>query len=133
MSHARRYLGFVAMLVLISGVLILIGIEPSRRLGGEEAVRGLLAGCALSVLSSVVGSVPVLLSGIRSDRVIPMLASVCLRFLAALAGAAVLVTRDSLEPRAFLLWLGISYLALLVVDVRFALGPLTPKSHRSRT
>ena len=123
MSRTRRYLGFIAMLILISGGLILIGIEPSRRLGGEEAVRGLLAGCGLSVFASVVGSLPVLMAGSGpGGRVVPVLASLALRFLTALGGAAAVLVQHLFEPRPFLLWLGISYLALLAVDVRFTLA-----------
>lgn len=122
MRGARRYLGFIATLALVSGGLILIGIGPSRRLGGEEAVHALLAGCGLSVFASVVGSLPVWMAGAdRGGRVVPLLASLGLRFLTALGGAALVVAQRLFEPRPFLLWLGICYLAHLAIDVRFSL------------
>jgi len=122
-SPAAEYLRFVVWATAVAVLLAALCWLPARRLGGEEAVPAVLAGCALSLLSSLGGGVAVARSrraATPAARVPAMLAAMGLRFviLLALGAAAALSGRFVTTP--LLLGVAISYLALLVVDTWYA-------------
>jgi hypothetical protein len=122
-TPAAEYLRFLACafaaIVLVAG----LGLVPTRRLGGAEALASMLAGCGVGWAASALGGIPVALSRGRAlnpaARLQAMLASMGLRFAAVLAlGAAAAFSGFSLKP--LLLWIAISYMALLAVDTWYA-------------
>jgi hypothetical protein len=124
---AGGYLRFLAWAVAVAAAVALLGWLPTRRLGGDGAVRAMLAGCVVSVVASAVGAVPIALSrgavsAIPAVRMKALLMAMGLRFgaVAVLALAAVL---SGLFDRApLLIWVAVSYAAQLVVDTRYALA-----------
>ena len=123
-SSSRSYLRFVLLMTVVVAGLLALGWLPTRNLGGSEAISGMLLGCGLSWLAAVVGGLPQVAFGQREprDRGIAALSSLAIRMGLTLMGALVVVLSGLAAPQAFLLWVGISYLSLLVVDVLFVLA-----------
>jgi hypothetical protein len=121
---AGSYLRFLMWAVGVTAVAVLVGWLPTRRLGGEEAIPAMLAGCAVSLLASALGGVPIALSraGSAAARMKAILMSMALRFgaVAVLALAAVLSGLFHTVP--LLLWVAIGYGVQLVAETRYALA-----------
>jgi len=120
---AGGYLRFLAWVVAVTAALALVGWVPTRRLGGEEAVPAMIAGCVVGILASALGGVPIAL--VRGDapaaRMQALLFSMVIR-LGAVVILAVAAVLSGWFPRApLLLWVAISYVVQLVVDTRYAL------------
>ena len=119
---AAEYLRFLAWVAGVAVLIALVGALPTRRLGGEEAIAAMIAGCAVCALASAAGGIPVARGRKATDpagRLNAMLLSMSLRLVIVVGlGAAALAS--GFERKPLLLWIGISYLALLAVDVRYA-------------
>jgi len=130
----RRYLRFAALALAVTVALAALGWIPTLRRAGSEALPALLAGCAVSLAAALVGgwvlqradpgsrlrgaavqgpeAAQAMVAGLQAM-------GVRLLVLAALGTAVGLADVVPLEP--FLIWMVISYLALLPVETRFAL------------
>jgi Na+/proline symporter len=119
---AAEYLRFLAWVAGAAVLIALVGALPTRRLGGEEAIPAMIAGCVIGVLASAAGGIPVARGRKATDpagRLNAMLFSMLLR-LAVVVGLGAAALAGGFERKPLLLWIGISYLALLAVDVRYA-------------
>ena len=56
---AAEYLRFLGWAVAVGAAAALLGYAPTRRLGGEGALPAMVAGCAIGVIASAVGALPV--------------------------------------------------------------------------
>ena len=118
----RRYAQFVVFTLAACAAVLVIGYLPTRSLGGEGAIAAMVAGCAISVFASLVGGIPVALArrdslgGIQS-----ILASFALRFIVVMGVTMAVALSGHFARGPLLVWVGISYLACLVVDTRYAL------------
>lgn len=123
-TRSAGYLRFLAWVVAVAAVAALLGYLPTRRLGGEAALPALFAGCVIGIAASALGGVPIALAQGKTpaERLPLVLGAMVLRLLAAvvLGAAALLTGRFARSP--LLLWIVISYVALLVVDTRYALS-----------
>jgi len=118
---AGGYLRFLLQVIALAIALGLLGALPTRRLAGEGALPALVAGCAIGVLASALGAAPVAL---RLGGAQAALASMALRFAVAL-GLGLAAALSGLFARGpLLVWVAISYMALLVADTRYALSAL---------
>jgi hypothetical protein len=121
-SPAAEYLRFLAWVAGVALLIALVGALPTRRLGGDEAIPAMIAGCVIGALASAAGGIPVARGRKATDpagRLNAMLFSMLLRLVVVVGlGAAALA--GGFERKPLLLWIGISYLALLAVDVRYA-------------
>ena len=121
---AAAYLRFVAWALGAAALAVAVGYLPTLRLGGPDAVPAMIAGCAVGVLASLVGGLPVLFARrdpTPAERLNRMLFGLALRFGVALVLGLAAALSGWFERDPLLLWVGISYLALLPVDARFAL------------
>lgn len=120
---AAGYPRFLALAVAVTVAVGAIGAVPTRRLAGEEGLPALLAGCLIGLLSSALGGLPIALWRDRSPagKVTAMMAASAARIAAVgvLGIAAALSGRFATMP--LLLWIAISYAALLGVDAWYAL------------
>jgi hypothetical protein len=119
---AAEYLRFVAWVAGVAVLIALVGVLPTRRLGGEEAIPAMIAGCLIGAVASAVGGIPVARGRKVTDpagRLSAMMLSMGLR-LAVVIGLGAAALAGGFERKPLLLWIGISYLALLAVDVRYA-------------
>lgn len=126
-SQAARTLPrFVVLSAAVAAVCAAIGWLPTVRLAGPDAAAGLLAGCAISWLACVSGAV--LFERLVAAKVpggLAELAKLGVRFAAVvLFGAlgAVGARRGFWPLRPMLVWIALSYLPLLGLDIGFALG-----------
>jgi|SRR6185295_4746492 len=120
---------FVAVSTAVAAACIAAGWWPTARFAGEEATGALVAGCAISWAASLFGALP--LARLRSPGglgaaspvvVLAPLASMGLRFAAVVLLGAVAALRGPWPARPLLVWIALSYLPLLGVDIGFALG-----------
>lgn len=120
---AGDYLRFLLWVVAATAVLLLVGYVPTRRLGGEEGLPAMIAGCAVGALASAIGGLPVLLirGGSPAARVMATMGSMALRlFVVAILAVAVALS-GLFERVPLLIWIAVSYAVLLIVDTRYAL------------
>jgi hypothetical protein len=117
-----RYGRFVLAAGLATVALAALGYLPTRRLGGEPAVEAMFAGCAIGWISAVVGAWPLLRDpeATPDARLQGLLLAMALRALTALGLGLVAGLSGLFEIRALLLWIALSYAALLTLEVRFA-------------
>ncbi len=116
------WIRFLRWLLLCSALLFIVGYLPTVHLGGRDAVASMLVGCAISVITSILGAIPLACRAVTSDRaraLVP-LTGVGLRFAAALVLGLLTVFLTSLAPVPLLMWVALSHLAFLTIDVRFA-------------
>lgn len=117
------YAGFLAMAAGTVAVLMLVGLLPTRRLGGEDAVAAMLAGCAVSLVGSILGTVPVALARDRSmPQAMPaILGSIVLRLGTVVALGVAVAATGQFDTTALVLWLVIAHAGLLITDTSFTL------------
>jgi hypothetical protein len=121
---AGNYLRFLAWAVAVAVVVALLGWLPTRRLGGDGAVRAMLAGCAVSVVASAVGGVPIALARGKAPaaRMQALLMAMGVRFGAVVVLGLAAVLSGLFDRAPLLIWVAVSYAAQLVVDTRYALA-----------
>ena len=118
-----RYAGFLALAVAIVIALCAVGLVPTRRLAGDEGVPGMFAGCAIGLLSAALAGL--LLVTIGGDSPEARMKRSFLAMVARLATVVVLGAAAALggmfATQPLLFWIGTSYVALLPLEVRFAI------------
>ena len=118
----RSYAKFLLLLLGLTSLLMVLGLAATRRLGGAEAVTAMFWGCGLSLLASAVGGLPQVLGGRSLQKSGALdLGSLALRMGITLLGLLAILLSTDISRRAFLLWVAISYLVLLIADVAFFL------------
>lgn len=114
----------------ITGLLLLLGYVPTRHLGGPQAVPAMIAGCVASAVAAILGALPVTLGRGRGANALPLvLASMAVRFGAVLVLALALALSGRFERAPLLLWVAVSYLALLGAEVPYTIA--ATDQHRS--
>lgn len=123
-GSAGGYLRFLAWAVGVAAAAALLGWLPTRSLGGEGAVRAMLAGCAVSVVASAVGGVPIALARGKAPaaRMPALLMAMGVRFGAVVILGLAAVLSGLFDRAPLLIWVAVSYAAQLVVDTRYALA-----------
>ena len=134
-----EYLRFLVWAVGLAVVLAGIGYVPTRSLAGERGVAAMLAGCAVGLFASLLGGVPVYLAragaagnpggaagtGSSGGRVeTAALGGMAVRFAVALGLGLAAVLTGWFARGPLLVWAAVSYVVLLVIDTRYALGRL---------
>ena len=122
-SAASKYARFLGLAVAIVVALCAVGVVPTRRLAGEDGVPGMFAGCAIGLMSAALAGL--LLVAIAGDTPEAQMKRSFLAMTGRLAvvvalGAAAALSR-MFPTQPLLLWIGISYVALLPLEVRLAI------------
>ena len=117
-----QLLRFAALAVAVSAIMIAVGYFPTKRLGGADAVVAMLAGCAISLVASVVGALPIVgASRAPGGAVVQaVLLSTGVRLMVVLVLALSAALSGWLERTPLLIWVAISYLFMLIVDTVYA-------------
>jgi len=117
-----RYLGFLKWSGGILTALLTLGYLPTMRLAGERGILAMVAGCGVSLASSVAGTMPFLLvRGRSASEAVPvLLGSIALRLIAVLTLAGITAWVGLFANKPFLLWVAISHVSLLVADTLYA-------------
>jgi hypothetical protein len=123
MTGIPGYLRFLSWVAAVTVLIIAVGYVPTRHLGGPGAVPALLAGCLIGALGSALGGLVIALrrGGTPADRLNSVLMAMLARLAAVFVLGAAAVLSGRFERTALLLWIAISYAALLVVDTMYAL------------
>jgi hypothetical protein len=118
----RSYLRFVSLLTAAAVALVGIGLFVAPRFGGSETVTAMLWGCGLSWIASLVGGLPQLFSE-KSDAApgVLVLGSTAIRMGVTLGGVLIVALGTEISKPSFLLWVALSYIVFLIVDVAFVL------------
>jgi hypothetical protein len=124
-SPAAEYLRFLAWAVGAAVLIALVGALPTRRLGGDEAIPAMIAGCAIGILASAAGGIPIA-RGRRTAETDPaeklkvMMLSMALRLVVVVALGAAASLSGEFERVPLLLWIALGYVTLLAVDTWYA-------------
>ncbi|HEX4956365.1 MAG TPA: hypothetical protein VF017_23510 [Thermoanaerobaculia bacterium] len=126
------YLRF-ALVVLATAIgLGAVGWHAAARWGGLEIQAAVLAGIAASTFASLVGGVAVARAAARParERVTGMLASMALRFVAALVAIGTVLAFGDFPAPPLLIGFAMGYLVLLAPDGWYARRALEGPSSR---
>jgi hypothetical protein len=121
-SPAAGYLRFLAWAVAVGVAAALLGYAPTRRLGGEGALPAMMAGCAIGVIASAVGALPIALSRRPVATASPLQGLISMGVRAATVVVLGLSVGLSgwFESRPLLIWIALGYVAQLALDVWYA-------------
>lgn len=128
-SPASKYvLQLLVLAVLLTVAMVAVGYVPTKRLGGPGAVTAMLAGCVISLVASVVGCIPIVLASRGPKQKMPpaVMLATALRFLVVLILALSAALSGWFERAPLLVWVGISYVVLLVADTIYAVRLIGP-------
>ena len=108
--------------LVVAALIVALGYLPTKRLGGPGAVSAMLAGCAISLVASIVGSIPIIVASRGPGRQMPtaVMLSTALRLMVVLALALSAALSGWFERAPLLVWVAISYVLLLATDTVFA-------------
>ena len=119
--------------ILLTCVLLLgLGYFPTKFLGGADALGGMAAGCGVSAISGWASLLLVERLSRRppgagllpAERLMATMAPMIVRLVLVVVGGMAAAWSGLVEPRAVLIWVGISYCALLPVETAFAVRRL---------
>ena len=117
-----RYLKFSGLAVLVTVGVAAVGWKPTQGMVGSGGIEAMLAGCGISLLASLLGALPVTWSRGKGPQAVQM---VLVAMVTRLGVVAILTTLMILSgrflPMPLLLWVGLSHVALLIIDSRYAL------------
>lgn len=124
MGDYRSYPKFLLLLFALTLLLLVLGIASTRRLGGEEAVTAMYWGCGLSFVASAMSGLPQVMRNRwpQANAGNLVLGSLAIRLGTTLLGILAILLSTEISKPAFLLWVVISYLILLIADVSFLLA-----------
>ena len=122
-NAASRYARFLGLAVAIVIVLCAVGIVPTRRLAGDEGVRGMLAGCAIGLISAAAAGMLLVVVAAETPeaRMTRSFLAMVARLAAVVALGAAAVFSGMFAREPLLFWIGTSYVALLPLEVRLAI------------
>jgi len=120
----RLYLRLASVTVGCAVGLAVVGFFPTVRLGDDVAVSAMGCGILVSLVAGLAGGVPVCLATANGQGNVPIavLLGTALRFLIVLILVVALTFSGLVDRVAFVTWVGISYLVLLLVDTLAALA-----------
>lgn len=120
-SPYAEFAVFATVVLGVAVLLCLLGFWPTRRLGGDGAALAMWFAVGIAALGSVIGATPVLFARL-SGRFRPQVAlvSMLVRLVVVVLFTLVTALSVKLPMTPFLIWLGIAYLGLLVVDTVYA-------------
>lgn len=123
---AGSYLRFLAWATGAIAAAALLGYIPTLRLAGEGALPSLIAGCAVALLASAIGAVPVARArsrpGIAGKGPTVALSAMGLRLAAVVVLGSVAGLSGRFETMPLVAWIAIGHVVLLIVDTRYALA-----------
>ncbi|MFQ5463416.1 MAG: hypothetical protein ACE5E5_12430 [Phycisphaerae bacterium] len=127
-------LKFLTLTIGVVATTVALGYGPTVTLAGPDAVWPMVAGCLTSAVASWAGAVPIAVAqwkqpskavgdetGTGGSITTALTLSMVVRFLVVGALALSVALGGGLSKPPYLIWVGISYMLLLVVDTLFAM------------
>ncbi|HEX4499111.1 MAG TPA: hypothetical protein VIE43_25765 [Thermoanaerobaculia bacterium] len=121
-SPLKEYLRFLGWTLAVGAGAALLGYAPTRRVWGAGALPAMLAGCAIGVIASAVGALPILMarrSGSAASPVQGLLSTAVRLAVLVVLGLSVGLS-GAFEVRPLVVWIALGYGALLALDVWYA-------------
>lgn len=115
---------FAIVLVGVAALLGLIGRLPTSRLGGSSGVEAMWLALAVDIVASALAGLPITFARVhpRKEQLVAVsLGSMALRMALVVVLALAVVLAGEMHRKAFLIWVALGYLALLPVDILYAL------------
>lgn len=131
-SAGMSYWRFTFWAVVTVAGSWLLGWLPTERLAGEDGIKAMFAGGLLSLMASLLGTLPAAFVRDRNsvEATLAVLKSMALRLGLVLVVALVVALKGPFAPTPLLLWVVISHSALLIVDTWYTCslfsGPRDP-------
>lgn len=118
----RRFFRFLLWLSSAGALMTTLGVYPTTHLGGPAAAQAMLAGCGVSFFASILGGILLLAlaQGPTTTIAAAGLVATGLRFGVALLGGTLVALGTTLDRVPLLIWVALSHLIFLTIDVRFA-------------
>lgn len=127
MSPARRIFGqFLGLVLIVAAALLTVGWVPTRNVAGDEALKAMVAGCAIAAVASLVGTLPVILARNKPhlDAWTAALVAMGVRLAVIVALGAAVALSGTVPARPLLLWLVLSHAGFLVPDTLLSIQVL---------
>ena len=120
----RHYTRLAGISIACGLVLAAVGYLPTVRMAGGIGVTGMWYGIAVSLVAGLVGALPVAHAISQSNANVPIavLLGTAVRFLLTLMLVVTLVFSGLVDRVAFVTWVGVSYMVLLLVDTLASLS-----------
>ncbi len=114
------YWSFLALAAGTVATLIALGHGPTRRLAGDEGLAAMVAGCGISVLAALFGTVPVMLArGLAASQTVSaVMMSIILRLVAVLVLGVAAAMSGWFEAAPLFIWLVVSHAFLQIAEIR---------------
>lgn len=133
------YLKFVGTTLVVSGGLAAVAFLVAPPSARDAVALSAMTGVAISTFASWIGGLPLVFAatigrageGEAGSTLSLVIASTMLRLVAVAAVTGALLWRSDLEPGALLLAVAAIYLALLPLDVKWALDASSPDGAKS--
>lgn len=108
----------MGLAVVVAAVLLVLGWAPTRRLAGDEALPAMFVGCAISVVGSLAGTVPVVMARNRphTEAWSAALAAMGTRLAIVIVLGAATALAGIWPAKPLLLWVVVSHAGFLVPD-----------------
>jgi len=118
-----RYLRFLGLALAIVAVLMAIGVMPTRRLAGDDAVAAMAIGCAISFVSAAMAGWLLIAVNAGTPEMRMQRAFLAMAVRLAVVGALGLAAALSgaVDRMPLLFWLAAAYVALLPLEVKLAI------------
>jgi hypothetical protein len=116
----------VGLAAIMAAALLVLGWAPTRRLAGDEALPAMFVGCAISVVGSLAGTVPVILARNKPhlEAWSAALAAMGTRLAVVIVLGAAAALAGWWPTKPLLLWVAVSHAGLLVPDTLFSIKVL---------
>jgi hypothetical protein len=117
-SFVRLYFWYAFAASIAAIIIVILGYIPTVRIAGPDAVAAMLAGCGVSWLASCLAVAPLAAARAQGQQQMAsaVLLSTGVRFIAVLFLVVPLTLSGWFEQTVLVVWAGISYLLLLLID-----------------
>jgi hypothetical protein len=123
-ARSAGYGRFLGLALAIVGVLMTVGLVPTRRLAGDDAPFAMAIGCSISFASAALAGW--LLTAVRGDTPDARMQRAFLAMAVRLAVVVVLGLAAALSGEVarmpLLFWVATSYVVLLPLEVKLAIA-----------
>ena len=120
----RRYFRFLGFELVIIAVLVAIGYVATARLAGETGPPAMMAGCAIGLISAALAGVLLVVApgDTPNARMQRAFMAMVARLSVVVAFGAAAVFSGLFARMPLLLWLAVTYVALLPLEVKLAVA-----------
>lgn len=118
LSPVTSYVRMAALTTLVVALLVVVGFVPTRSAAGDTGVAAMLVGAGAALFGGLVGLLPPALFSGRdiAHYASGVLLGMALRMLVTLSLALGLRLANQWPAGPLLLWVGLAYIAILVVE-----------------